>query len=236
MYPHRVRSIVPIATCMQATAQQIAWGAIGRRAIRLDPAWRGGDYYDAAPGDGPARGSRDRPDGRPGDVPQRQRVHRPVRPRARRHAPGRRHARHVAAVRGRALPRVPRHKLVRRFDTNSYLRHRQGDGPPRHRPRAAAASQHAMARIAAPALAVGISSDMLYPTYQQRQIAETAARSAAVGRVRRDRLAARPRRVPDQRRPARRPAGAVPRRARASPTCRSCRRDSRPRSGAPRSR
>ena len=37
-------------------AQQIAWGAIGRRAIRLDPRWRGGDYYDAAPGDGPAEG------------------------------------------------------------------------------------------------------------------------------------------------------------------------------------
>ena len=47
MYPHRVRSIIPIATCMQATAQQIAWGAIGRRAIALDPRWRGGDYYDA---------------------------------------------------------------------------------------------------------------------------------------------------------------------------------------------
>ena len=41
---------------MQATAQQIAWGAIGRRAIRLDPKWRGGDYYNAEPGDGPAEG------------------------------------------------------------------------------------------------------------------------------------------------------------------------------------
>ena len=56
MYPQRVRSIVPIATCMQATAQQIAWGAIGRRAIALDPRWRGGDYYDAEPGDGPTEG------------------------------------------------------------------------------------------------------------------------------------------------------------------------------------
>ena len=37
MYPSRVRSLVAIATCMQATAQQIAWGAIGRRAIRADP-------------------------------------------------------------------------------------------------------------------------------------------------------------------------------------------------------
>ena len=25
MYPHRVQSIAPIATCLQATAQQIAW-------------------------------------------------------------------------------------------------------------------------------------------------------------------------------------------------------------------
>ena len=81
MYPDRVRSIVPIATCMQATAQQIAWGRIGRRAIALDPRWRGGDYYDAEPGDGPARGPGGRPHGRPGDVPQRQRVHRPLRPR-----------------------------------------------------------------------------------------------------------------------------------------------------------
>ena len=30
----------------------------------------------------------------------------------------------------------------------------------------------AMARISAPALVVGISSDMLYPNYQQRQIDE----------------------------------------------------------------
>ncbi|MFT6293696.1 MAG: homoserine O-acetyltransferase, partial [Ilumatobacter sp.] len=42
MYPRRVRSLVAIATCMQATAQQIAWGGIGRQAIRLDPKWNGG--------------------------------------------------------------------------------------------------------------------------------------------------------------------------------------------------
>ena len=56
MYPDRVRSIVPIATCTAATAQQIAWGSVQRSAIALDPGWRGGDFYDAAPGDGPARG------------------------------------------------------------------------------------------------------------------------------------------------------------------------------------
>ena len=87
-------------------AQQIAWGAIGRRAIRLDPRWRGGDYYDAEPGDGPSEGLAVRPSGRPGHVPQRQRVHRSLRARPRRPARVRRHVRPVAAVRGRALPRT----------------------------------------------------------------------------------------------------------------------------------
>ena len=53
MYPDRVASIVPIATALAASAQQIAWWSTGRRVIRMDPRWRGGDYYDAAPGDGP---------------------------------------------------------------------------------------------------------------------------------------------------------------------------------------
>ena len=55
-FPHRLRTAIPIATCLQATAQQIAWGAIGRRAIRLDPKWQGGDYYDAPIGEGPWQG------------------------------------------------------------------------------------------------------------------------------------------------------------------------------------
>ena len=37
----RVRSIVPIAACMQATAQQIAWGAIGRPSRSVRPAMAG---------------------------------------------------------------------------------------------------------------------------------------------------------------------------------------------------
>jgi len=60
-------------------------------------------------------------------------------------------------------------KLVRRFDANSYLiigkameLHDVGRG------RSGLAA--AMARIASPAMVMGISSDILYPTYQQRQI------------------------------------------------------------------
>ena len=171
MFPQRVRSIVPIATCAQATAQQIAWGAIGRRAILLDPRWRGGDYYDAEPGEGPAEGlavarmvaqvtfrsdnvftqrfGRDLADGNELsgklDLWQRFEVER----------------------------YLDHHgdKLIRRFDTNSYLiigkamdLHDVGRGR--------GGLTAAMRRVTVPSLTMGIWSDMLYPAYQQRQITE----------------------------------------------------------------
>jgi homoserine O-acetyltransferase len=171
MFPQRVGGIVPIATCTQASAQQIAWGAIGRRAIRMDPKWRGGDYYDAGPDDGPWEGLGT----------------------ARMVAQVTFRSDNVFTDRfGRELAdgatlhdgldlwqrfEVERYldyhgdKLVRRFDTNSYLiigkamdlhdigRGRSGLGA-------------AISRVTSPALVMGISSDILYPTYQQRQIHE----------------------------------------------------------------
>src|SRR5690606_6698349 len=56
MYPERVRAAAVLATSAAASAQQIAWSHVGRRAIALDPRWRDGDYYDAEPGDGPHEG------------------------------------------------------------------------------------------------------------------------------------------------------------------------------------
>jgi homoserine O-acetyltransferase len=169
MFPQRVGSILPIATCTQSTAQQIAWGAIGRRSIRMDPKWRGGDYYDAADGEGPWEGLST----------------------ARMVAQVTFRSDNVFTDRfGRELAdgatlhdgldlwqrfEVERYldyhgdKLVRRFDTNSYLiigkamdLHDLGRG------RSGLAA--AMARVSSPALVMGISSDILYPTYQQRQI------------------------------------------------------------------
>jgi homoserine O-acetyltransferase len=170
-FPDRVRSIVPIATCAQATAQQIAWGAIGRRAIRLDPRWRDGDYYDAEPGDGPAEGLAIarmvaqvtfRSDNVFTD-----RFGREI-------ADGGNLAEGLDLWQRFEVERYLDHhgdKLVRRFDTNSYLvigkamdLHDVGRG------RGGLAS--AMARIRVPTLTLGIWSDMLYPSYQQRQIHE----------------------------------------------------------------
>ncbi len=169
MFPHRVRSILPIATCMRATAQQIAWGSIGRRAIMLDPRWRGGDYYDAD--DGPADGLA---------------VARMV-------AQVTFRSDNVFTDRfGRDLidwtgdgdkfglwqqfeveTYLDHHgtKLGRRFDANSYLL--IGKAMDLHdvvRGRGSLAG--AMGRITAPCLTIGISSDLLYPNYQQRHLDE----------------------------------------------------------------
>ena len=173
-YPARVASLIAIGTCAQSTAQQIAWGAIGRRAIRLDPRWREGDYYDAETGDGPWQGLA---------------IARMVAQVTFRSDNvftdrfGRDLADMDATNSGIGLwdqfevERYLDHhgdRLIRRFDTNSYLligkamdlhdvaRGRGGLAP-------------AMARITAPTLAIGISSDILYPTYQQRQIRDLVA-------------------------------------------------------------
>ena len=169
IYPSRVGSIVPIATCTQASAQQIAWGAIGRRAIRLDPKWRGGDYYDAADGDGPWEGLAT----------------------ARMVAQVTFRSDNVFTDRfGRDLADEGQHrdgldlwqrfeveryldyhgdKLVQRFDANSYLL--IGKAMDLHDiARGRGGLEAAMKRITAPTLSIGIRSDILYPAYQQIQI------------------------------------------------------------------
>ena len=168
-FPHRVRTVVPIATCFQATAQQIAWGAIGRRAIRLDPKWRGGDYYDAAVGDGPWQGLA---------------IARMIAQVTFRSDNvftdrfGRELADMDADYNGLGLwdkfeveNYLDHHgdKLIRRFDTNSYLI--IGKAMDLHDvARGRGELRNAVARITAPVLSIGISSDILYPTYQQKQI------------------------------------------------------------------
>jgi len=170
-YPERVRGIVPIATCMQSTAQQIAWGAIGRRAIALDPRWRGGDYYDAGPGEGPAEGlSIARMIAQVtfrSDNVFTERFGRAITHRA---ELGDRFGMWQQFEVEQYLDHHGR-KLGHRFDANSYLligKAMDLHDVARHRGHL----EGAMSRIQAPCLSVGISSDMLYPSYQQRQIVE----------------------------------------------------------------
>jgi homoserine O-acetyltransferase len=166
MFPHRVRGLAPLATTLAASAQQIAWSAVGRRAIATDPRWRGGDYYDAAPGDGPhaglavARGIAQihyRSDPVFQDRFGRQLVDS--------------HQVFGRWDRFEVESYLDYHgeKLVRRFDANSYLvLNRVMDLHDIGRGRGGLAA--AVARITAPVLTLSISSDFLYPPHQQQEI------------------------------------------------------------------
>ncbi len=166
MYPDRVASLASIASTAAASPMQIGWSQVGRLAIVQDPAWNGGDYYDAAPGEGPHRG-----------LMLARRI-------AQIHY---RSDRSLADRFGRAtVDRLENidlwdrfqvesyldhhgQKLVRRFDANSYLvlnkvmdLHDVGRGR--------GGVRTALARITVPCLVVSIDSDILYPPRQQEEL------------------------------------------------------------------
>ncbi len=154
-----------VACGAAASAEQIAWCAVQAQAIRNDPAFAGGDYYDR-PGAGPVAGlglAR-----RLGHLTYRTGTELETRF-------GR------AAQPGEDPPAGGRYavesyldhqaeKLVRRFDANSYLvlsrsmdRHDVGRG------RGGIAA--ALGRVAARSTVVGVDSDRLYPLAQQEELA-----------------------------------------------------------------
>ena len=165
MYPAMVRSLIPIATASRHSPWCIGLNDIARQAIMLDPAWQNGDYR---PGEGPkaglslarqiamvsyrsdrsfmARFGRDR---RQGDDL--------------RYEPG-----NLFQV--ESYLRYQGEKLVARFDAHSYIVitramdwHDVGQGR--------GGADAALARIIAPALCVGISTDVLYPVHEQQALA-----------------------------------------------------------------
>ncbi|WP_426725074.1 homoserine O-acetyltransferase MetX [Curtobacterium flaccumfaciens] len=55
-HPARVQRLAVLASTAQTTADQIAANSLQRAAIQMDPAFAGGDYYEAEAGEGPHRG------------------------------------------------------------------------------------------------------------------------------------------------------------------------------------
>jgi homoserine O-acetyltransferase/O-succinyltransferase len=45
-YPGRVKSVIPIATALKHSPQQIAFSEVGRQAVMADSNWRNGNYYE----------------------------------------------------------------------------------------------------------------------------------------------------------------------------------------------
>jgi homoserine O-acetyltransferase len=171
-FPDRLRSVVAIATTAVASAQQIAWSSVGRSAIALDPSWRGGDYYDATPGEGPHRGL-----ALAREVAQITYRTEEVF--------GGRFGRGVVDPMDDVFSLWQRFdvegyldyhgaKLVRRFDANSYLIiNRAMDLHDLGRGRGGV--DLALRRIRVPSLIVSISSDQLYPPYQQQDLRDRLA-------------------------------------------------------------
>ncbi|HVM65491.1 MAG TPA: homoserine O-acetyltransferase [Acidimicrobiales bacterium] len=165
MFPDRVARMIVLACGAAATAEQIALCAVQARAIRLDPGFAGGDYYDRRPGAGPARGlglarrvghityrSEIELEGRFGRAPQDGED--PL-------ADGR------YAVESYLDHQAD--KLVRRFDANSYLvlsrtmdHHDVGRGR--------GGIPAALARVTAKPTIVAIDSDRLYPPRLQQEL------------------------------------------------------------------
>jgi homoserine O-acetyltransferase len=160
--PHRVESLLVLASPAAASAEQIAWASPQLHAIRSDPGWRGGDYYDAPPGTGPHQGlgvAR-----RIAHVTYRSEPELTERFGRRRQSP--------EDTRFAVESYLDHHaeKLVRRFDANSYLvltesmnthdvgRDRGGIGA-------------ALSRVTARTVVAGVDSDRLYPLYQSKELA-----------------------------------------------------------------
>ncbi|MFD0019644.1 homoserine O-acetyltransferase [Streptomyces sp. NPDC058382] len=164
--PERTGSLLVLAAPAAASAEQIAWGSVQISAIRSDPGWQGGDYHDAAAGEGPHRGLglarriahvtyRSEPElsarfggeAQPGEHPRQ-------------------------GGRYRVESYLDHHaaKLVHRFDAGSYVTLTEAmNGHDVGRGRGGTAQ--ALRRARMPALIAGIDSDRLYPPSQQAQLA-----------------------------------------------------------------
>lgn len=164
MYPELVENIIPIATSCRLSAQGIAYNEVGRKAIMQDPEWHQGDYY---PGIGPVNGFS--------------------------------LARMIATITyksdesltlrfGRNMATAPEkmfsldsyyeiesylryqgQKITKRFDANSYL-YLIKSMDLHDITRGIGSLEQALGRFNGKTFVIGINSDFLYPTYEQRQL------------------------------------------------------------------
>lgn len=166
MYPEFVRKAIPVATSGRFSAQGIAFNEIQRRVIMLDPAWNEGNYSeDAAPATGLAIARMVGVITYQSDELMASRFGR---------NPEARYTDWPAFLQRYDIEGYLNYqgdKLARRFDPNSYLyltramdSHDLGRG--------CASYEEGIRRIEAPTLMVGIRSDILFPTYLVREVAE----------------------------------------------------------------
>ncbi len=164
--PERVGAIAPVGTTAATTADQIAWSTTQVAAIKADPNFRGGDYYDAPDGEGPHRGM----------GIARMIAHTTYRSEGELAERFGRSAQGPGDALGPggqfAVQSYLEHharKLARRFDANTYIRlvqaiqsHDVG--------RDRGGVETALARYTGPALVIAVDSDRLYPLKNSQRI------------------------------------------------------------------
>lgn len=161
-YPEYMDGVAAIAAPGYSSAQAIAYSKVARQAVMLDPAWKGGDYYDT---EGPRQGLA---------------LARALGMITYQSEPsmsakfGRKTRNHQYEVEN--YLEYQGDKLFRRFDANSFLCLQRaldlydlGNGYVSY--------VTALARIEARVLAVGVKSDILYPAYQQAELVRDLRRA-----------------------------------------------------------
>jgi len=166
MRPERVRRLMVLASPAASSADQIAWASPQIHAILADPNWKGGDYHEGGPGEGPHLGL----------GVARRIAHATYR------SAEELNERFGRRPQGEDDPRfavesyLDHHadKLVRRFDAASYVlltRSMNGHDVGRDR----GGIRQALSRVTARTVAVGVDSDRLYPAEQVRELADGIA-------------------------------------------------------------
>ncbi|HWR42712.1 homoserine O-acetyltransferase MetX [Sporomusa sp.] len=160
-YPGFIDAAIVIAAPGYAAPQAIAYNRVGRQAVMLDPAWQNGNYYG---GPGPEKGlaaARAL-----GMITYQSEMSMSYKF-GRRTRSGQFEIENYLDYQGASI--------VKRFDANSYLYLLRAldlfDVSAGY-----ASYEEALARIDARVLVVGVSSDILYPPYQQEELAETMRR------------------------------------------------------------
>ena len=178
-FPESVGRLALLAAPPFSTADQIAYNSLQLEAIRSDPAWAAGRYYDAKAGEGPHRGLA---------LARRMAMMGYRSPDELNERFGRSWQSQVSPILGKGKFAVESYldfhgnKFVRRFDANSYLilvsamsSHDVG--------RDRASVDAALSQINCPTLLLGISSDRQFPLSGQQHIASSIAGKLVGGAV-----------------------------------------------------
>lgn len=169
-HPDRLERVAVLAAPAISNADQIALNSVQLEAIRMDPAFAGGDYYDAADGEGPYQGLA---------LARRMALLNYRSPTELNDRFERSWQSGMSPMGGGGRYAVESYldyhgnKFTRRFDANSYITlveamssHDIGRGR--------GGTAQALSRVTARALILGIDSDRLFPVHDQRHIAAHA--------------------------------------------------------------